>query len=145
MWYKGEVQALQPIRLLEATAITEERRHDEEQTVKLIPRTSVRQNIPASIFSWPTAKYLIKNESDNIQYVVYLLHNGSHLLECCLSIRIRINYLGWGCRVKASGVNCSLKCGLVILWGKVMGLERGPLSLVSTTVELLDRKVAAPV
>jgi hypothetical protein len=28
---------------------------------------------------------------------------------------------------------------------KVVGLERGHLSLVSTTVELLDRKVAAPV
>jgi hypothetical protein len=28
---------------------------------------------------------------------------------------------------------------------KVVGLERGPLSLVSTTQELLDRKVAAPV
>jgi hypothetical protein len=28
---------------------------------------------------------------------------------------------------------------------KVMGLERGPLGLVSTTEELLDRKVAAPV
>jgi hypothetical protein len=28
---------------------------------------------------------------------------------------------------------------------KVMGLERGPLSLVSATEELLDRKVAAPV
>jgi hypothetical protein len=28
---------------------------------------------------------------------------------------------------------------------KVMGLERGPLSLLSTTQELLDRKVAAPV
>jgi hypothetical protein len=26
-----------------------------------------------------------------------------------------------------------------------MGLERGPLSLVSTTEELLDRKIAAPV
>jgi hypothetical protein len=26
-----------------------------------------------------------------------------------------------------------------------MGLERGPLSLVNTTEELLDRKVAAPV
>jgi hypothetical protein len=29
--------------------------------------------------------------------------------------------------------------------GKVVGLERGPLSLVSTTEELPDRKVAAPV
>jgi hypothetical protein len=29
--------------------------------------------------------------------------------------------------------------------GGVVGLERGPLSLVSTTEELLDRKVAAPV
>jgi hypothetical protein len=28
---------------------------------------------------------------------------------------------------------------------KVVGLERGPLSLQSTTEELLDRKVAAPV
>jgi hypothetical protein len=28
---------------------------------------------------------------------------------------------------------------------KAVGLERGPLSLVSTTEELLDRKVAAPV
>jgi hypothetical protein len=28
---------------------------------------------------------------------------------------------------------------------KVMGLERGPFSLVSTTEELLDREVAAPV
>jgi hypothetical protein len=28
---------------------------------------------------------------------------------------------------------------------KVVGLERGPLSLVSTTEELLDRQVAAPV
>jgi hypothetical protein len=27
---------------------------------------------------------------------------------------------------------------------KIVGLERGPLSLVSTTEELLDRKVAAP-
>jgi hypothetical protein len=28
---------------------------------------------------------------------------------------------------------------------KVVGLERGPLSLVSTTEELLDRKVSDPV
>jgi hypothetical protein len=28
---------------------------------------------------------------------------------------------------------------------KVVGLERGPLSLVSTIEELLDRKIAAPV
>jgi hypothetical protein len=28
---------------------------------------------------------------------------------------------------------------------KVVGLERGPLSLASTTEELLDRKVASPV
>jgi hypothetical protein len=28
---------------------------------------------------------------------------------------------------------------------KVVGLERGPLTLVSTTEELLDRKIAAPV
>jgi hypothetical protein len=28
---------------------------------------------------------------------------------------------------------------------QVVGLERGPLSLVSTTEELLDRKIASPV
>jgi hypothetical protein len=28
---------------------------------------------------------------------------------------------------------------------QIVGLERGPLSLVSTTEELLDKKVAAPV
>jgi hypothetical protein len=39
-------------------------------------------------------------------------------------------------------------CGLVVRFlrkKKVVGLERGPLSLVGTTKELLDRKVAAPV
>jgi hypothetical protein len=56
---------------------------------------------------------------------------------------------------------CDLLCGLVVIVlgyrsggpgsipgttrKKVVGLERGQLSLVSTTEELLDRKVAAPV
>jgi hypothetical protein len=35
--------------------------------------------------------------------------------------------------------------GSILPEKKVVGLERGPLSLVSTTEELLDRKVAAPV
>jgi hypothetical protein len=59
------------------------------------------------------------------------------------------------------GLDCYRLCGLVVrvlgyrsggpgsILGttrkKAMGLERGPLSLVSTTEELLDRKVAAPV
>jgi hypothetical protein len=34
---------------------------------------------------------------------------------------------------------------LTLLEKKVVGLKRGPLSLVNTTEELLDRKVAAPV
>jgi hypothetical protein len=34
---------------------------------------------------------------------------------------------------------------LVTIRKKVVDLERGPLSLVSTTEEILDRKVAAPV
>jgi hypothetical protein len=39
-----------------------------------------------------------------------------------------------------------LNCDTFPKKGKqVVGLERGPLSLVSTTEELLDRKVAAPV
>jgi hypothetical protein len=35
--------------------------------------------------------------------------------------------------------------GTIIIKKKVVGLERGPLSLVGTTEELLDRKVDAPV
>jgi hypothetical protein len=31
------------------------------------------------------------------------------------------------------------------IYKKVVGMERGTLSLVSTTEELLDRKVAAPI
>jgi hypothetical protein len=41
-----------------------------------------------------------------------------------------------------------LNCYLILLAlqkKKVVGLERGPISLVSTTEEILDRKVAAPV
>jgi hypothetical protein len=34
---------------------------------------------------------------------------------------------------------------VLVLLKKVVGLERGPLSLVSTTEELLDRKVVAPI
>jgi hypothetical protein len=69
------------------------------------------------------------------------------------------NQLGEICRQKK---NKDRICGLVVRvpgyrsWGpgsipgttrkrNVVGLERGPLSLVSTTEELLDRKVAAPV
>jgi hypothetical protein len=42
-----------------------------------------------------------------------------------------------------SGGPGSIPCATRIK--KVEGLERGPLSLVSTTEELLDRKVASPV
>jgi hypothetical protein len=43
-----------------------------------------------------------------------------------------------------SGVPGSIP-GTTRIKKKVVGLERGPFSLVSTTEELLDRKVAAPV
>jgi hypothetical protein len=62
---------------------------------------------------------------------------------------------------KTNLVYCDRLCGLVVrvlgyrsggpgsipgtIKKKVVGLERGPLSLVSTIEELLDRKVAAPV
>jgi hypothetical protein len=45
-------------------------------------------------------------------------------------------------------MTCDRLCGLVVRvlgYREVVGLERGPLSLVSTTEGLLDRKVAAPV
>jgi hypothetical protein len=63
--------------------------------------------------------------------------------------------------IRKEGAYCDRLCGLVdrvlgyrsggpgsipgTTRKKVVGLERGPLSLVSTTEELLDRKVAAPV
>jgi hypothetical protein len=43
-----------------------------------------------------------------------------------------------------SGGPCSIPC-TTKKKKRIVGLERGPLSLVSTTEELLDRKVAAPV
>jgi hypothetical protein len=66
------------------------------------------------------------------------------------------------CRLKMNGyMRVDSLCGLVVrvidyrsrgpafdsraLQKKVVSLERGPLSLVSTTEELLDRKVATPV
>jgi hypothetical protein len=64
-------------------------------------------------------------------------------------------------RLVKSVQNCDRLCGLVVralgyrsggpgsipgtTRKKVVGLERGPLSLVNTTEELLDRKVAASV
>jgi hypothetical protein len=78
------------------------------------------------------------------------------------SIQMHFNSCNWICnRMKLVGDRL---CGLVVrVLGyrsggpgsipgttrikkkKVVGLERGPLSLVSTTEELFDRKVAAPV
>jgi hypothetical protein len=48
-------------------------------------------------------------------------------------------------RVLGYRSGCSSSIPVTTRKKKVMGLERGPLSLVSTTEELLDRKVAAPV
>jgi hypothetical protein len=52
---------------------------------------------------------------------------------CGLVVRV-LGYISGG----PGSIPCTAK-------KKVVGLERGPLSLVSTTEELLDRKVAAPV
>jgi hypothetical protein len=54
------------------------------------------------------------------------------------------------CFPTATYVSCNYRCrgpgfDSRALQKKVLGLEWGPLSLVSTTEELLDRKVAAPV
>jgi hypothetical protein len=44
-----------------------------------------------------------------------------------------------GCKSKAPGFDCR---HYQIFWEEVVGLERGPLSLVSTTEELLERKIS---
>jgi hypothetical protein len=48
-------------------------------------------------------------------------------------------------RVLSYRSGCSGSIPGITMKEKVVGLERGPLSLVSTTEKLLDRKVAAPV
>jgi hypothetical protein len=50
-----------------------------------------------------------------------------------------------GLVVRVLGTDPEARVRFPALQKKVVGLERGRLSLVSTTVELLDRKVAAPV
>jgi hypothetical protein len=75
------------------------------------------------------------------------------VLQCCLSLERLI----FGIRSLSNDRLCGLVVrvlgyrsgGLGSIPGTtrkiIVGLERGPLSLVSTTEELLDRKVAAPV
>jgi hypothetical protein len=57
----------------------------------------------------------------------------SHHRLCGLVVRI-LGYRSGG----PGSIPCTTK-------KNVVGLERGPLGLVSTTEELLDRKIAAPV
>jgi hypothetical protein len=67
-------------------------------------------------------------------HVSYLIHH--HVLDdrlCGLVVRV----LGYRSGGPGSIPGTTRK--------KVVSLERGPLSLVSTTEELLDKKVAAPV
>jgi hypothetical protein len=66
---------------------------------------------------------------------IYELHGTVRDRLCGLVVRV----LGY-----RSGGPGSIP-GTTRFFGKVVGLERGPLSLVSTTEEVLDRKVAAPV
>jgi hypothetical protein len=59
------------------------------------------------------------------------------LLDEIIIIIIMVRVLDYRCRGPGFDSQALQK--------KVVDLERGPLSLVSTTEELLDRKVAAPV
>jgi hypothetical protein len=64
------------------------------------------------------------------------------------SIKNRKAFVPTGPTLWSSGQSSWLQIRVrfpALLEKKVVGLERGPLSLVSTTEELLDRKVAAPV
>jgi hypothetical protein len=68
-----------------------------------------------------------------LDIIFFLIFHLKHDRLCGLVVRV----LGY-----RSGGPCSIPGTTK---KKVVGLERGPLSLVSTTEELLDRKVAAPV
>jgi hypothetical protein len=64
---------------------------------------------------------------------IYLRFKGMYDRLCGLVVRV----LGYRSGGPGSIPGTTIK--------EVVGLKRGPLSLVSTTEELLDRKVAAPV
>jgi hypothetical protein len=82
------------------------------------------------IFKNVLSKYIINLHLyySYLYFVYFLFILFLYLLYLCLQIQ--------GSRVRFPGTTTNKK---------VVGLERGPLSLVSTTEELLDRKVAAPV
>jgi hypothetical protein len=68
-----------------------------------------------------------------MNYKEYILAIGPKDCLCGLVVRV----LGYTCGGPGSIPGTTRK--------NLVGLERGPLSLVSTNEELLDRKVAAPV
>jgi hypothetical protein len=72
-------------------------------------------------------------EGDTVLFVNFSRHNHIRDLLCGLVVRV----LGYRSGGPGSIPGTTRK--------KVVGLQRGPLSLVSTTEELLDRKVGAPV
>jgi hypothetical protein len=67
-------------------------------------------------------------------YIYIYIYRMGHDRLCGLVVRV----LGYRSGVPGSIPGTTRK-------KKVMGLERGPISLVNTTEELLDRTVAAPV
>jgi hypothetical protein len=85
------------------------------------------------VISQTTQHYVTENSSpvDSVIIILFLLPSRDRL--CGLVVRV----LGY----RASG---SVRFP-ALPKKKVVGLERGPLTLVSTTEELLDRKVAATV
>jgi hypothetical protein len=93
----------------------------------------------------------------NSNYSVFLNLYSYDSINCCC-----FGYFWHEVKYKWLSTNINRLCGLVVrvlgygsggpgsipgttIKEKAVGLERGPLSLVSTTEELLDRKVAAPV
>jgi hypothetical protein len=67
-----------------------------------------------------------------VRILLFVSLNNFTMYHCGLVVRVP------GYRSRGPGYDSRA------LQKKVVGLERGPLSLVSATEELLDRKVAAP-
>jgi hypothetical protein len=88
---------------------------------------------PLAILNGTSNPIGLQNEHSLFQRISIHLHYDVKASLCGLVVRVL------GCRSGGPGsIPGTTK-------KKVVGLERGPLSLVSTTEELLDRKVAAPV
>jgi hypothetical protein len=112
--------------------------------ITLARRTHVA-SLPCSV----TDSIVTCNEGKQCRSIssrVYLSFEHNWPLHCCVCLEYTLHDRLCGLLVRVLGYRSGGPGSIPgTIRKKVVGLERGPLSLVSTTEELLGRKVAAPV